>query len=93
MSRIKSALPFIQNEKLEQIGWLDKFQIKMIESKPVTQIDIQEDYEKWLEEENNRLALKTLGKIKKICKIRVMSGYIFRKSNPAVLVLRFWAEN
>ncbi len=46
---------------------------------------IIEDYEKWLEEENNRLALKTLGKIKKICKIRVMSGYIFRKSNPAVI--------
>ena len=46
---------------------------------------IIEDYEKWLEEENNKLALKTLGKIKKICKIKVMDGYIFRKSNPAVV--------
>ena len=46
---------------------------------------IIEDYEKWLEDENNKLALKTLGRIKKICKIRVMSGYIFRKSNPAVV--------
>ncbi len=44
-----------------------------------------EDYEKWLEGEKIRQEKGQASALSKPCKIRIMPGYVFRQSGPAVL--------
>ena len=44
-----------------------------------------EDFEKWQQDERKRLEAKELDYLCKPCKIRVLRGYVFRQSNPAVV--------
>ncbi|MBW2979834.1 translation initiation factor IF-2 [Candidatus Woesearchaeota archaeon] len=43
-----------------------------------------EDFEKWREEEKKRQEAKQLDVLVRACKVRIMPGYVFRQSNPAV---------
>ena len=44
-----------------------------------------EDFEKWQQEERKKLEAKAIDYLYKPCKIRILPGYIFRQSNPAVV--------
>ncbi len=44
-----------------------------------------EDFEKWQEEASKRLKSKEIGYLYMPCKIRIMKGYVFRQSNPAIV--------
>ena len=46
---------------------------------------ILEDYDKWSEYENKRLKKEKLSKLRSLCKIQIMQGFIFRQNNPAVV--------
>lgn len=44
-----------------------------------------EDFDKWHAEEKNKIESETLSEIVKPFKIKVLKGYVFRQSNPAVV--------
>lgn len=44
-----------------------------------------EDFEKWVEEEKKRIESSKLGALVRPCKIQLLSGYVFRQSNPAIV--------
>ncbi|MEA3429657.1 MAG: translation initiation factor IF-2 [Nanoarchaeota archaeon] len=44
-----------------------------------------EDYEKWKEQETKKQQTKELDKLTLPCKFKIMEGYIFRQSSPAVV--------
>ncbi len=44
-----------------------------------------EKFEEWLFEEKSRIEAKELKDITRPCKIKLLEGYIFRQSNPAVI--------
>jgi len=44
-----------------------------------------EDFEKWQIEEKKRQEAKELDELTRPCKIKLLEGYIFRQSNPAVI--------
>ncbi len=44
-----------------------------------------EDFERWQQDEKNRLEAKELDYLCKPCKIRILRGYVFRQNNPAVV--------
>lgn len=46
---------------------------------------IIEDFEKWIEEETKTQEAKELENLVKPCKIHILSGYVFRQNNPAVV--------
>jgi len=46
---------------------------------------ITDDYEAWLDKEKKKIESKVLEGIPKPCKIQLLSGYVFRQSNPAVI--------
>ncbi len=43
-----------------------------------------EDFEKWRDEQSKAKEAKVLGELTNPCKIKLMPGYVFRQSNPAV---------
>jgi len=43
-----------------------------------------EEYEDWVELEKKKIEAKQLESITKPCKIKIMKGYVFRQSNPAI---------
>lgn len=67
------------------------FNVKKIETQEVKIIThdviyrIIEDFEKWVEEETKKQEAKELENLVKPCKIHIMSGYVFRQNNPAVV--------
>ena len=46
---------------------------------------IIEDYEKWAEGTNKSIKQEKLSKLVSLCKVKIMPGFIFRQSNPAVV--------
>ncbi len=44
-----------------------------------------EDFEKWVEEERKRGEARQLDVLVRPCKFQVLSGYVFRQSNPAIV--------
>ncbi|OYT43668.1 MAG: translation initiation factor IF-2 [Candidatus Aenigmarchaeota archaeon ex4484_56] len=46
---------------------------------------IYEEYEKWKKELEEKIKKRKLEKTKKIAKIKLIPGYVFRQSNPAVV--------
>ncbi len=47
-----------------------------------------EEFTKWFKEEKNRMIERELDKLVRPGKIRVLPGYIFRRSNPAIVGIR-----
>lgn len=47
--------------------------------------ELIEKFEKWQEEEKRRQESKVLEGLVKPCRIEILSGYVFRQSNPAVV--------
>ena len=43
-----------------------------------------EDFEKWQQDEQKRIEAGELEYLRRPCKIRILKGYVFRQSNPAV---------
>lgn len=46
---------------------------------------IIEDYKKWKEEKLSEMQGAEIDKLVRPCKLKIMSGYIFRQSNPAIV--------
>ena len=46
--------------------------------------DLIEGYTRWVQEEKEKAAAKEFGSLTPICKFKVLEGYIFRRSNPAI---------
>jgi translation initiation factor 5B len=46
---------------------------------------IIESYEKWREQEKKKIEMEQLEKLVRPCKLMLMSGYVFRQSNPAIV--------
>ena len=46
---------------------------------------LTEDFEKWQLEEKKRIEAGQIGYLCKPCKMRILKGYVFRQSNPAVV--------
>jgi len=44
-----------------------------------------EDFEQWQAEEKRRIEAEKLGTLTRPCKIQILTGYIFRQSNPAIV--------
>jgi len=44
-----------------------------------------EDYEEWLDKTKKEMELAAMGILTKPCKIKLLKGYVFRQSNPAVV--------
>jgi translation initiation factor 5B len=44
-----------------------------------------EDYEAWVEKTKKDMELAAMGLLTKPCKIKLLKGYVFRQSNPAVV--------
>jgi translation initiation factor 5B len=58
-------------------------EIKVITSDVIYRII--EGYEKWRAEEKKRIEIEKLDKLVRPCKLVLMSGYVFRQSNPAIV--------
>jgi len=61
----------------------DSKDVKVITNEVIYKI--LEDYDKWSEYENKRLKKEKLSKLRSLCKIQIMHGFIFRQNNPAVV--------
>ena len=61
----------------------DSKAIKVITNEVIYKI--LEDYDKWSEHENKRLKKEKLSKLRALCKIQIMPGFVFRQNNPAVV--------
>ena len=61
----------------------DSKDIKVITNEVIYKI--LEDYDKWSEHENKRLKKEKLSKLRALCKIQIMPGFVFRQNNPAVV--------
>jgi len=61
----------------------DSKDIKVITNEVIYKI--LEDYDKWSEHENKRLKKEKLSKLRSLCKIQIMPGFVFRQNNPAVV--------
>ena len=61
----------------------DSNDVKVITNEVIYKI--LEDYDKWSEYENKRLKKEKLSKLRSLCKIQIMHGFIFRQNNPAVV--------
>jgi len=46
---------------------------------------IIENYKKWKEEEKKKIEMEHLDMLVRPCKLMLMSGYVFRQSNPAIV--------
>lgn len=57
--------------------------VKII-AKPVI-YHLLEDFEKWVEETKSKLEAKQIDKLKRPFKIELLSGYVFRQNNPAIV--------
>ncbi len=62
---------------------VDVGKIKIITNEVIYKII--EDFEKWKEEKNKEIELKALERVVKPCKLRIMHGFVFRQSSPAVV--------
>jgi translation initiation factor 5B len=60
-----------------------KTNIKIIHSDVIYKII--DDFELWIEKERKSLEVKELENLVRPCKLKLMQGYVFRQSNPAIV--------
>ncbi len=83
-------------EKNEYLGVIFAFNVKNAEEELAKSMEIPviegniiyrliEEYERWVEEEKRRKSQKLLAELPRPAKFRILPGYVFRSSKPAVV--------
>ncbi len=89
ISKKDSAEALAENDEMKRV--ILGFNVKNTESSQAKIITnnviyrLIEDYQTWLQEEKKKLETKSLASLTKPCKIKILKGFIFRQSNPAVV--------